>query len=221
VHAGDHDIELAQQVVPLIERAVLEDVDLDAGQDAERGELGVQPADELELRAQQLGGQPGGHGQPRRVVGERDPLVTDVAGRLGHLLGRAAAVGPVRVRVAVPAQRGPQRGRVSGRRLPEQPAQIVRFLAAGRLGDGFGGGRAYPGQRLQRALAQPLIQLAGREIVHHLGRPPEGPHAVGRRAGPLELERDLPQCLRRIHLSSHTPVSPHQATPDQPLYGRS
>ena len=73
-----------------------------------------------------------------------------------------------------------------------------------RLRDGFGGGRAYPGQRLQRALTKPLIQFAGRQIVHHLGRPPEGPHAVGRRTGPLELERDLPQCLCRIHLSFHT-----------------
>jgi hypothetical protein len=107
MHAGDHDIELAEQVVPLIKRAVIEDVDLDAGQDAERGELAVQPADELELRTEQLSGQAGGHGQPRRVVGERDPLVADSAGRLGHLLGRAAAVRPVRVRMAVPAQRGP------------------------------------------------------------------------------------------------------------------
>ena len=31
MHAGDHDIELTEQVVPLIERAVLEDVNLDAG----------------------------------------------------------------------------------------------------------------------------------------------------------------------------------------------
>ena len=130
VHAGDHDIELAEQVVPLVERAVLEDVDLDAGQDAERGELGVQPADELELRAQQLGGQPGGHGQPRRVVGERDPLVADIAGRLGHLLGRAAAVRPVRVRVAVPAQRGPQRGR--GPRAAPPRAACADSPAPGR-----------------------------------------------------------------------------------------
>jgi hypothetical protein len=29
VHAGDHDVELAEQLIRLVERAVLEDVDLD------------------------------------------------------------------------------------------------------------------------------------------------------------------------------------------------
>ena len=112
------------------------------------------------------------------------------------------------MRVAVAAQRGPQRGAGRWRHLPEQPAQVVRLLAAGRLCDGLGGGRAYPGQCPQRAFPQPLLQFARREIVHYLGRPPEGPDTVGRRASPFELERNLPQSLGRIHLSSHTPASP-------------
>ena len=38
VHAGDDDVEPGEQVVVAVERAVLEDVDLDAGEDAERRE---------------------------------------------------------------------------------------------------------------------------------------------------------------------------------------
>ena len=40
-------------------------LDLDPRQDAERGQAGVQPADQVELLVQALGGQPVGHGQPR------------------------------------------------------------------------------------------------------------------------------------------------------------
>ena len=42
VHARHHDVEPGQQVRVLVERPVLEDVDLDAGEDAERGQLLVQ-----------------------------------------------------------------------------------------------------------------------------------------------------------------------------------
>ena len=44
VHAGDDDVELGEQVVVLVEAAVVEDVDLDAGEDAERRELLVEVA---------------------------------------------------------------------------------------------------------------------------------------------------------------------------------
>src|SRR5581483_11296560 len=40
MHAGHHDVELPEQFVRLVERAVIEDVDLDTGQDAERLEVG-------------------------------------------------------------------------------------------------------------------------------------------------------------------------------------
>ena len=39
VDAGHDDVEPLEQVVVLVERAVLEDVDLDAGEDAERRQL--------------------------------------------------------------------------------------------------------------------------------------------------------------------------------------
>ena len=45
VHAGDDDVELGEQVVVLVEAAVVEDVDLDAGEDAERRELLVERRD--------------------------------------------------------------------------------------------------------------------------------------------------------------------------------
>ena len=56
VDAGDDDVELGEQVLVLVERAVLEDVDLDAGEDAERRQLLVERGDLVELVAQPLGG---------------------------------------------------------------------------------------------------------------------------------------------------------------------
>jgi hypothetical protein len=56
VHAGHHDVEAAQQVLALVQRAVVADVDLDPGQDPERGELAVQRVDQLELIAKPFGG---------------------------------------------------------------------------------------------------------------------------------------------------------------------
>ena len=56
VHARDDDVELREQLVVLVEGAVLEDVDLDAGEDAERRELLVERVDQVELLAQALGG---------------------------------------------------------------------------------------------------------------------------------------------------------------------
>ena len=49
--AGDHHIELGEQLVLLIERSVFEDVDFDPGEDAKRRELGIQLADHIELLA--------------------------------------------------------------------------------------------------------------------------------------------------------------------------
>ena len=38
----------------------------------------------------------------------------------------------------------------------------------GGLGDDLGGDRAYPGQRGQRVVGQPVLELAGRKVLHHL-----------------------------------------------------
>ena len=48
---------LGEQLRLLVERAVVEDVDLDAGEDAERRELLVELGDDVELLAQPLGRQ--------------------------------------------------------------------------------------------------------------------------------------------------------------------
>ena len=56
VHAGDDDVELREEIGLLVEGAVLEDVDLDAGEDAEGRQLFVEGGDDLELLAQALGG---------------------------------------------------------------------------------------------------------------------------------------------------------------------
>ena len=144
-------------------------------------------------------GQAAGDRQPGRVVGQRDPLVPEVAGRLGHLPGRAAAIRPVRVGVAVTAQRRPQCRGLRGGRLGQQPGQVVGLLPGGCLGDDLGGGLADPGEGLQGAIADPLGQLARGQAIGHLGGPAERPHPVGRRGGPLKLERDLPQRLHWFH----------------------
>ena len=52
VHAGHDHVESGQQLVVLVERAVLQDVDLDPGEDAEGRQLGVEVGDDLELAAQ-------------------------------------------------------------------------------------------------------------------------------------------------------------------------
>ena len=69
VHARDDDVELGEQLVVLVERAVVEDVDLDAGEDAERRELLVELVDDVELLAQPLGGR--ARGRPSAAASGR------------------------------------------------------------------------------------------------------------------------------------------------------
>ena len=54
MHAGDDDVELGEQFVVLVEAPVVEDVDFDAGEDAERRELLVEPRDDFELLARDV-----------------------------------------------------------------------------------------------------------------------------------------------------------------------
>ena len=104
VHAGHHDVEFAEEVEVAVEGAVLEDVDLHAGQDAERCELLVQVVDEVELLGEALLVEPVRDGEPGAVVGQDEVLAAQVAGRLGHLEDGAAAVRPVGVGMAVTAE---------------------------------------------------------------------------------------------------------------------
>ena len=129
VHAGHHDVEPAQQVGILVEGTVLQDVDLDAGEDPKRRQLGVQRLDHFELTHQALGVEAVGDGEPRAVVGERQVLVTELGGGLGHLVDGAPAVGPVGMAVAVPPQQGPELGgapRQGGRRLRLEVQEVGR-----------------------------------------------------------------------------------------------
>ena len=112
--AADHDVEPGEEVGLLVERAVLVDVDLDAGQDAKRRQLPVERRDLRQLCLEPLDGEAVGHRQPRRVVGDDDVLVAERDGGLGHLADRRAAIGRLGVRVAVAAQRASQRLRTLG-----------------------------------------------------------------------------------------------------------
>ena len=65
VHARDHDVDAGEQLFVLVERAVFEDVDLDAGEDPERREVVVERAHDFELFAQPVGREPVGDLQAR------------------------------------------------------------------------------------------------------------------------------------------------------------
>ena len=84
---GDQ-VELGKQCWVLVQRAVLEDVDLDAGQDAKRRELLVELTDALKLPTQPISRQAVGHGQARGVIRQDDPFVAEVACGERHLADR-------------------------------------------------------------------------------------------------------------------------------------
>ena len=146
---------------------------------------------------QPLGRQAVGHRQPRRVVGEHDVLVAQVAGGPGHLLDRAAAVGPVGVACAgrrAAARAAPPRRRSTGpsaaasrvaRYSGTAPSQRPAPPPAAVLGpDALELG--------QRARPGPLVDLVGRQggqrVGRAAGRPspgrsPRGRAPAGRRSG--------------------------------------
>ena len=110
----------------------------------------VQRLDHLELAHQPFGVEAVGDGEARAVVGERQVLVAELGGGLGHLGDGAAAVGPVRMAVAVPPQqrRAARRPRpVSvGVRLLLEVHEVGGRLARHRLGDDPGRGVAHAGE---------------------------------------------------------------------------
>ena len=112
VHAGHHDVELRQQVLVLVQRTVLKDVDLNPAQDAKRRQLFVQLLDDLELLPQPLGVEAVGDRQSGAVIGQGPIGVAQLLRRFGHFTDRAAAVRPVRVAVAVTLQPVEQTGRL-------------------------------------------------------------------------------------------------------------
>ena len=83
VDRGDHDVEPLEQVVVLVEGAVDEDVDLDAGEDPERCQLLVERGDLVELGEQPIAVEAVGDGEARRVVGHHQVLVAQGHGGRG------------------------------------------------------------------------------------------------------------------------------------------
>ena len=103
VHAGDHPVELAQQLVLVVERAVGQDVDLAAREQLDPLHARVGLAHELDLAAQLLRRDVVAEAVAGRVVGDRQVLVSAGARRQRHLLDRVVAVGGDRVAVQVAA----------------------------------------------------------------------------------------------------------------------
>ena len=211
VHARHHHVEAGQQLGLLVERAVLEDVDLDPGEDSEGGELLVEGGHHVELTAEALGREPLGHGETGGVIGEGDVVVAQVAGGLGHLLDGAAAIRPVRVGVAVALERRPDvvaaaQVALTGGLL--ELAQVAGDLAGERLADDLLGLGTDSGQLAQPVGLRPLADLVVAQLLDGGGGPAEGLHAVGRFPPSLEEVGDALECLDGAHVVGAYPA-PH------------
>jgi hypothetical protein len=153
------------------------------------------------LLFQPLGRQAVGDGEPGGVVGERQVLVADGDRGLGHLPDRAAAVGPVGVRVQVALERRAQGCGVVGQRgqlgvgLFER-GEVGRDAAAVRLEDDGGGLVADPLEVGEGLGAHPPVQLGVVQAGDDGGRRPERLDPVGRLAGALQEEGDPPERAR-------------------------
>jgi hypothetical protein len=202
VGTGHHDVEAGQQLVFLVERAVLQDVDLDPGEQAERGEVLVHTGDDLELAAQVVGAQPMGDREPRAVVGQGQVLVPQRSGRGRHLVDRAAAVGPVRMAVAVPAQRLEQGPDGTGGNDGDAFFESLQVPGHGpreRFVDHRRCALADAWEGLQAALLGQAGELARLLGVDRRRGAAEGLHLVGLGALRLKQVGDAPQRLGRSH----------------------
>ncbi len=217
---GHHDhVEPCQQLRFLVQRTVLQDVALDAGEQPERRPARIQPRHRLQLLAQPLRRQTPGHGQPGGVVGQGRPLVAEQRRGAPHLLDRTAPVGPVRMGVAVAAQQRPQfRAGPVGRRprgLLLQRAQIAGHLPCQGLPHHLRGLRADPLQRLQRSGRRAPGDLALGQGREHPGGGTEGPDPVGGCQRPFQQEGDPVQGGDGIHGHLRL-VTPLQGSPALP-----
>ena len=106
VDAGDDDVHLGEGGVVEIEGAVGEDVDLDAGEDADFSgvlfaELIVDLADALDVFEGAEVVEAAGHGEGFGVIGDGDVAEAAGHGGFGHLTDGVAAVGGVGVHVEI------------------------------------------------------------------------------------------------------------------------
>jgi hypothetical protein len=106
--------------------------------------------------------------------------VTKVDRGPSHVLDGAAAIRPVRVHVAVTAQRREQRqGSVRNRRgLRFEALQVRGFRARQRFRDNSRGDRADPRQPVQCAAPAPCLELRIRQCANDVGRVAKGTHAI-------------------------------------------
>ena len=194
VHRADHHVQPGQQLGSWSsEPSARMSTSMPVSRRNPGGSAVVDGGDAVELLAQPVRGQPVGHRQPGRVVGQHQVLVAQLDRGQRHLLDRRAAVGPVRVAVAVAAQRLRSAAAAPSRSVPssgDQAAQVDRLLAGQRLGDAAGGDLADPGQLGQRAGGGPRGQLSGGQRGERLGRRPERPDPVGGLVGPFQQEGD-------------------------------
>ena len=206
--ADDH-VELREQVRLLVERAVVEDVDLDAGEDAERRQLLVELGDDLELLAQPLG---------------RRPLATVSRGEWSvstmYSWPRSRAASAITSIGLPPSDQSEcvwqsplsaARMAAPGRRPAARPRSFElgadrRHLAGERLEHDLLGLLADAGEVLQAAGGgQRAAQLVGPPGRDGVGGAAEGAHPVGRLAGALEQVGDALQGFDRAGSLSRVP----------------
>jgi len=189
VKARRHPVELGEDVLGEVERAVRQDVALGAAQDPERRERLVRRRDLLALPAQVVRRDARDDADVRRVVADREVLVAERAGRLAHLEHGRASVRPGRVAVEVAAHVAEleERGRLAAERPLAQLRRAERDPE--RRVDGLLGRRV--GQRLERVdvggrAGRPQERGAGHGRIrkHEPDREAVGRHA-GRAAGML------------------------------------
>src|SRR5262245_21446953 len=99
MHAGNYDVETSEKVVVEVEGAVLEDVHLHPGEDAERGEASVEVDKHVELLEQTVAVQAVGDGESAGVVGQHHVFVPQGDRRGGHGFDGRPTVAPCRVGV--------------------------------------------------------------------------------------------------------------------------
>ena len=101
--ANDH-VEPRKEIGILIERTVFQDVDLDAAEHAEGGQLPVDELDLFDLCDETLRAEAAGYGETGGMIGDRDVTVPHRERGFGHQLEWRAAVRPVGVHVKIASQ---------------------------------------------------------------------------------------------------------------------
>ena len=134
VQRGDDPVELVQQVVGQVERAVAHDVDLAARQQFEAGERLADALDGLELAAHVVGLEADAHADAGRVVGDRDVVVPVCLRGLDEIEQRVLAVAPVAVGVQVAAQVGRPRRARAERRARASSSSPLSSRSSGGIG---------------------------------------------------------------------------------------